>query len=94
MGELRDNKGARRSGMSQGSWLRRRGCTATWTSREVTVANIVHDKMFELWRKGASSEQLRDKVQARSGTICRRLNIMAPEKEGTTEFEFQNAYKS
>lgn len=93
-GKLRDNRGARRFGFSQGSRLRGRGCVAVLTRREVTVAITIHDKLSDSWRKGAVSGQLRDKVQTRSKTICRKLHVTAPEKEGTNEFEFWNTYKS
>lgn len=53
MMELRDNKGARRSSMSQGSGLHKRGYAA-WINMEVTVPVTVHDKMSELRRKGVS----------------------------------------
>ena len=49
VGELCDNKGVRRIGMSQGSRLHRRGYAIAWTSREVTVAVTVHDKVSDLW---------------------------------------------
>lgn len=80
--------------MSLGSWLRKRGYAAAWTSRKVTVADIIHDKMSELWQKGAGDGQLRDTVRARSGMIYCGLNVTTQKKEGTDEFEFRNAYKS
>ena len=88
MRELHDIRGARRIGMSQGSRLRRRGCAAVLTSREVTVAITIHDKMSKLWQKGVGNGPLRDGVRARSGMICCRHNIRAPRKVGANKFEF------
>ena len=62
MGEMCENQGAHRTSMSQVSRVRRRGCASAWTSREVSVDDTIHDKMFGLWQKGAGNGQLRDGV--------------------------------
>lgn len=85
--------GACRLDMSQGTQLRRRGCAIVWTSREVTVAVTIYDKMSKSRWKGVGGEQLRDEVWARSRMICRRINVTVAEKEGMIECEFQNTYK-
>lgn len=94
VGKLRDNLQARRIGMSPRLQLCRRGCATMQTNRKVIVTDTIHDTMSKLWQKGASGGKLTDMVQARSRTICCRINITAPEKEGTDKFEFRNAYKS
>jgi len=47
--KLRDNRGAHRFGLSQGSQLRGTHCATALTIREVIVVVTIHDKMFELW---------------------------------------------
>jgi len=84
--ELCNYQGACQIGMRSQSC--RRGRVAVWTSREVTIADIILDKMSELWPKGVGSGQLRDGVRAKSRMICHKLNVTAPEKEGTNKFEF------
>jgi len=42
--------------------MHRKGYAVVATCREVTVVVTIHDKMSELWQKGAGGGKLRDGV--------------------------------
>lgn len=92
--ELRDNRGARRAGMSQGSRSHRRGYAIARINKEGNVGVIDHDKTSKLRRKRVGNRHLRHRVRTRYETIYRQYSINEPEKGGTVEFKFQQAYKS
>ena len=60
----------------------------------MTVANTVHDKMSNLRHQGADDGQLRHRVRTRVERIYHQNHINGPQKGGTVEFEFKEAYKA
>lgn len=75
--ELRDEGGAHRNSMTQGSRPRTGGCTAARVGWEVTVGVTVHDKMSNLRKKGAGSGQLRHELRARFKAIYAKKALIS-----------------
>lgn len=80
--------------MTHGSHSRTGDYATTRIGWKVIVGVTIHDRMSNLRKRGVDDGQLIHGVITRFEMICSQYSINEPEKGGTVEFEFWQAYKS